>query len=204
MQALKHRLIKSQSELTCWTLIHCVVFAVLVLSCLCVTPALANSDSDYSYGKYSISGPLAPKLDIQFTPQMLEAIDSGVPLSLELRLVFITPRWFINNHSLPEQHQFQLTRHALSNRYMVRQNGQSRPLLFATFSGLRDYVRTESLRLFEHYAISHANVVTSENSKPYLRLALNKVELPGPVRIAAFASGQWDFDTGWISWEFAN
>ena len=143
-------------------------------------------------------------LSIEFTEPMLEAIQASVPLSLELDLVYITERLLINNYSLLEQHQIVITKHALSNRYMVNTDNNLKPHIFSTVEAARQHIAQEALRLFAEYHQRHQALASSADSAAYLKLSLNKLSLPGPVRLTAFFTRQWDFNTGWIKWNSAS
>lgn len=180
---------------------------IAVIASLCLSacgPILAQNSGRAADKLNSLATPSLVELDVNFTPQMQVALASGVPLSIELDFVYITPRILLENHSLLTRHEFKLERHALSNRFMVSHNNAARPELFATLIGLNDYLSAESLRLFAKYIKEHQPSVTSNSSVPHLRLALDKFKLPGPVRLSAFVSNQWEFDTGWITWDLEN
>ncbi len=178
----------------------------IALALIAVTSAstLAQTTFAETDTVYSFTNPSIGKLNISFTEQMREAVSNGVPLSIELDFTYITPRLLLDNHSVTQRHQFKIMRHALSNRFMVLHNDKSRPELFATFLGITDYIGSESIRLFSDYTQETKNLITSDESVAHLRLALDKYKLPGPVRLSAFVSNQWDFDTGWITWDFEN
>ena len=133
-----------------------------------------------------------------------EALQGGVSLAIQVELVYITPSFLLDNHSLNETHQFHIAHHTLSNRYMVHRDQETRPQLFATLDGLQEQIGVEAIRLMEQYIAKHRSIAAQSSAKPHLRLALNKAALPGPVRLSAFISKQWDFDTGWILWDFDN
>jgi len=57
-----------------------------------------------------------------------------------------------------------------------------------------DYIKSESLILLGSYK--------KTNKLGQMRITLNRYELPGPMRLQAFISGDWDVDTGWMTWEF--
>jgi hypothetical protein len=197
----------SLTEIKPYTQHSAKLIAVLVV----LLAAVLNSSYSHAQGSrsdrgaiYSFTNPSFRKIELSFTQQMRDALVSGVPLNLELDFVYITPRLFVDNHSLFERHAYEIKRHALSNRYMVLHNHETRPQLFATLIGLTDHLGSESLRLFAQYSRLHEAQVTTEASVPHLRLALDKYKLPGPVRLGAFVSNQWEFDTGWITWDFEN
>ncbi len=181
-----------------------ISIGLLALIVCAYWPALAQNNRLESSTLYSFATPSLGKLEVGFTPQMQDALASGVPLSIELDFVYITPRILLDNHSLLVRHEFKLQKHALSNRFMVLHNNEPRPELFATLVGLNDYLSAESLRLFAKYIKEHQATVTSDASVPHLRLVLDKFKLPGPVRLSAFVSNQWEFDTGWITWDLEN
>jgi len=132
---------------------------------------------------------------ITLSEESQQAIDNGVPLTficeiaMQRKFVFFT--WSKTLHT----HRFMVSRHALSNRYLVRLNKAQKPKIFASIAQTMAYISRTSVELF--------NTHTAQQSKYKMRLSLSKYELPGPMRLNAFISSNWNLDTGWIAWASA-
>lgn len=130
---------------------------------------------------------------IELSPQAQEAINNGVSLTIDCDFANIENVLIFNRKSNETNHRFTLSRHALSNRYMVKQDSLSRPRIFRTIPEATHYISTQAVALLETYTIY--------NTDQKMRLSLNKFELPGPMRLQAFIFDEWDLDTGWIAWK---
>lgn len=176
-----------------------VISRALAISFFVLQGALAANAAD------SLA-PAAPavEVDVHLTEQMREAIQSGIPLGFKLTLTYITPRLLLDNHSLSQTHDFKIERHRLSNQFLLWHNQESRPRAFTTLSAVSDYLASTALILTEQYVKTQSAELDTSSSFPAFRLAFDKYALPGPVRLTALWSSEWEFDTGWIRWESVN
>ena len=137
---------------------------------------------------------------IRLTQEVEDAIDGGISLTFECEFAqverFLFLRW-------PEQiklHRFVVTRHALSNRYLVHQNGYWAPRIFSSKSESLNFIANQSMDLFLKY---HTEDESLGEGSHEMRLRLSKTELPAPLRLSAFITKEWDLDSGWKTWESA-
>lgn len=121
-----------------------------------------------------------------------QAINNGVPLTFICEFAMQKKFAFFTWSEAHDTHRFMVSRHALSNRYLVRLNKAQKPKIFASITQTMAYISRTSKQLFANYA--------DQQSKYKMRLSLSKYELPGPMRLNAFISSDWDLDTGWIAW----
>ncbi len=77
---------------------------------------------------------------------------------------------------------------------MVRKDQQDRQHIFRSLLEAVNFIQSESVTLLGAY--------TKTNEHGQMRIVLNKYELPGPMRLQAFISREWDIDTGWIKWQY--
>lgn len=155
---------------------------VLILIPLCLTISFANS-------KISLD-----ELSIELSPQAQEAINNGVALKIDCEFANIESYLLLTLASNKKTHYFTLSRHALSNRYIVKRDNLSRPHMFSTIAEATNYITTQAVVLLESY--------TDYDADRKMRLRLNKFELPSPMRLQAFIFDEWDLDTGWLTWNF--
>lgn len=129
---------------------------------------------------------------ITLSEESQQAINNGVPLTFvcefAMQKKFILLTW---NTAL-QTHRFMVSRHALSNRYLVRKDNIQRPKIFVSIQQTMDYISSTSMQLFDSYA--------AQQSEYKMRFSLSKYELPGPMRLNAFISSDWNLNTGWIAW----
>jgi hypothetical protein len=134
----------------------------------------------------------AENFSFKLSTEAQDAIQNGVAISFRCLFAKRQTIWFIERSSNVKEHRFSLMRHALSNRYIVKQDELDTPHIFRSLAEANNYIAVQTVLLLEHY--------NDSNNSYSLRLSLNKFDLPGPMRLNAFLSNAWDFDTGWILW----
>ena len=136
---------------------------------------------------YAQSQQLA-RLDI--STEVQKAIDNGVRLVFDAHYAEQKTIFIFSRFRTVHQHRFFVQRHSLSNRYIVRRDKLEIPRLFRSIPQAMRYISQQALELLEFYK--------GEDLVLYMRLSLNKYELPGPLRLNAFIAADWDIDTGWM------
>lgn len=150
---------------------------------LLTAPALAETSS-------------LENISLELSEEARTAVDAGVVLSFTCRYAIRDSWWGISRERLVRTHRFTLTRHALSNRYIVKIGEGAPPHISRSTTEATNYIVANARKLLEAYS-------TPEH--PYsMRLSIDKFALPTPMRLKAFVSNAWDLDTGWIVWKFAN
>ncbi len=156
---------------------------LICLLCFC-------SLADAQHGiEHSEQGPI-----IELSDETRNAIDSGISLTFVGEYAIRDQYLFIHWSTVKRRHTFRISRHALSDRYLVHIDDELKPTIFRSSLQGMIYIRKTIQRQFRRYA--------SEEPELQLRLSLNKVELPAPMRLTAFLSNKWDLDSGWSRWQF--
>ena len=138
-------------------------------------------------------------LNINLSEQVEEAIDGGIALTFESEFAHIEHFLFISWPEQVKQHQFTVTRHALSNRYLVKQGSGLAPSMFRSKREAMSFISTSTLELFKRYHAQDTHSVEPHQ----MRLRLSISELPGPLRLSAFINKEWNLDSGWNTWQSA-
>jgi len=133
-------------------------------------------------------------LSIELSARAQNAVNNGVSLTFDCDFANLQTLFFLNIPRNKTQHRFTLTRHTLSNRYIVKRDNLDTPHMFRTIPEASNYIVMQAIGLLEFYN------ETDTNRK--MRLSLNKYMLPSPMRLPAFIFNEWDLDTGWVRWEF--
>ena len=167
----------------------------LVLFSMFVIPSFAQEQPTLQYSADRATIPTT-KLNIQLSAPLREALDKGVSLHFDSHFGIKKSVWLFSYVEKQRTHQFILKRHALSNRYIVRRLDLEAPRIFRSIGEAVNYIAAQALILLESYDDLH--------NTHSMRLTLNRFDLPGPMRLNAFASSDWDIDTGWITWKSAN
>ena len=139
-----------------------------------------------------------------FPPSMTEALNSGVPMVLELEFAIADTVLLAPRKRNKVMTSFKLSHHALSSRYLVNINALQRPTMFASINALVNFLNAEAQLAYERYCSSNADQMEQEMASCEFRLRLNKNRLPGPLRLMAYLSGDWYLDSGWRSWALEN
>ena len=155
----------------------------LLLLCLITSTQVAAQGIERRPDGFSVS----------LSSQVQEAVENGVALTFACEFAMINRFLFISWPRQKHEHQFVVTHHALSNRYIVRQGQQQNQHSFRSLDASMNYMASEAQRLYSDYL--------NNNSRYEVRLSLSKYELPGPIRLSAFLSSDWDLDTGWVKWD---
>lgn len=136
-------------------------------------------------------------LKIELSEDVQAAIDSGVSLTFENQFAHTKNLLIIQWHTKFAQHDFVITRHTLSNRYLVHENNKVAPRIFSSTRETMAFISETALSYFSKYN-------SQQSHTPYerkMRLRLSKTKLPGPMRLTAFIANDWDLDSGWTSWQ---
>ena len=127
-----------------------------------------------------------------------EALDAGVPLTIQLEVEFINPRWYWVDENVGVLLQsYQLQYHSLSERYIVRNLNSGEQSTFATlFSALNDLGRITRLPL-----IDAALLNPNQDYDVRIRALLSTEDFPGPLRFLAFWRRDWSLRSDWYRWQ---
>ena len=122
-------------------------------------------------------------IEYRLSSDALEALDAAVPLTIQLEVEFINPRWFWAGENVGNLRQsYQLQYHSLSERYIVRNLNSGEQNTFATlFSALNDLGRVTRLPL-----IDAALLDPNQNHDVRIRALLSTEDMPGPLRFLEF------------------
>ena len=126
-----------------------------------------------------------------------EALDAGVPLTFDLDVEFINPRWYWTDEivgRLTQSHQLQY--HALSERYIVLNLNSEEQNTFATlFSALNFLGRIGELPLIDASLLNPNNVYDIR-----IRTLLRVEAVPDPWGFLAFWRRDWSLRSEWYRW----
>lgn len=137
--------------------------------------------------------------DFQFSEDAIKAINSGVPITIELDIHVTRPRRLLWDAELISAHrEYVIERHALSKQYIIadqitgdRRIHGSLDLAIDDLGRIRDLPIAEARQLGEEQTLEVAMRV---------RLAIRS--LPGPLIPVAYISPGWHMSSGWFRWQF--
>jgi hypothetical protein len=140
---------------------------------------------------------LEARLQLVLSDEALAALDSGVPLTIELKLELIRERRFILDAIDAELTlRYALEYKPLSQRYIVRNLNSGDQDSFATlYSALNNLGRIQDLPVIDE------SILLSDGSyRMRLQAILSTQQYPAPLRLLFFWRDQWQLKSEWFEW----
>lgn len=140
---------------------------------------------------------LDARLQLVLSSEALEALNSGVPLTIELQLQLIRSRRLYPDATDAELTvRYELEYRPLSQRYLVRNLNSGDQDSFATlYSALNNLGRVQQLPV-----VDDALLVPDRPYRVRLRAMLQTQQYPAPLRILFFWRSQWQLQSEWYEW----
>jgi hypothetical protein len=140
---------------------------------------------------------LEARLQLILSADALDALNSGVPLTIELNLEVIRVRRFLPDDLEAELTvTYELEYRPLSQRYILRNLNSGDQDSFATlYSALNNLGRIQGLPV-----IDDALLEPGSNYRMRLRALLSTRQYPAPLRILFFWRSQWQLQSDWYQW----
>tara|TARA_B110000438_G_scaffold48110_1_gene48428 strand:- start:442 stop:1029 length:588 start_codon:yes stop_codon:yes gene_type:complete len=141
---------------------------------------------------------LDARLQLFLSDEALNALNSGVPLTIELNVEIIRSRRFLPDAKEDElQFQYELEYRPLSQRYIVRDvKGATQDSYATLFSALNKLGKVQDLVLTQNSSLD-------PQSKYRFRLQalLSTKQYSAPLRMLFFWRNQWDLKSEWFEWQ---
>jgi len=143
---------------------------------------------------------LEARLQLILSDAALEALNSGVPLTIELDFEAIRVRRFwVDAQDAELSFTYELEYRPLSQRYIVRSLNSGNQDSFATlYAALNNLGRIEGLPVIDDAVL--------ENDARYrlrLRARLSTRQYPTSLRLLFFWRSQWHLESDWYEWTLA-
>lgn len=137
------------------------------------------------------------RVEYRLSGQAIEALENGVPLTIEMQFEISKLRRFWFNASVASLRQsYQLSYQPLSQAWVVRNLNSGEQRSFTTlFAALSDMGRVSDLPL-----IDAALLEPGETYYGWLRVVLDQETLPGPLRLLAFWRDGLRLESEWYRW----
>jgi hypothetical protein len=140
---------------------------------------------------------LEARLQLVLSDEALAALDSGVPLTIELKLELIRERRFMLDATDAELTlRYELEYKPLSQRYIVRNLNSGDQDSFATlYSALNNLGRIQDLPV-----IDESILLRDARYRMRLQAILGTQQYPAPLRLLFFWRDQWQLKSEWFEW----
>ena len=142
---------------------------------------------------------LDSRLQLFLSDEALNALNSGVPLTIELSVEIIRTRRFLPDAKEVElEFQYELEYRPLSQRYIVKNVQNEIQDSYATlFSALNKLGRVQDLILIENSSLE-----PQSNYRFRMQALLSTKQYSAPLRMLFFWRDQWDLKSEWYEWQF--
>ena len=164
-----------------------------------VMPAMAGIDITQAGLEAVDEGyAITAQFDVELTPRLEEALNSGVALYFVVDFELVRPRWYwFDERSVASRLQYRLTYHALSRQYRLWTGMLHQP--FATLpEALRVLGRVRSWVVLER-----DQVALGRTYQAGLRMQLDPSLLPKPFQLTAITSREWSLSSDWRRFAFS-
>ncbi len=140
---------------------------------------------------------LDSRLQLVLSSQALQALDAGVPLTVELQLEVIRiRRWIPDSVDAELKVRYELEYRPLSQRYIVRNVNTGNQDSFATlYSALNTLGRVQALPI-----IDDALLESDKDYRMRMRALLNTQQYPPSLRFVFFWRSEWQLKSEWFEW----
>lgn len=136
-------------------------------------------------------------IDYRFSGAVLEALQNGVPLTIEVQIEVTHNRWYWLNENVAELNQYYLLQfHALSRQYLLTSlNSGAQRSFSSLYPALEVMGRIRDLPILDKKLLK-----PDTNYSVRLRARLDIESLPSPLRPLAYLSDQWRLVSEWYEW----
>ena len=140
---------------------------------------------------------LEARLQLILSDEALDALNSGVPLTIELEFEVIRVRGlWLDASDAVLTFQYELEYRPLSQRYIVRNLNSGNQDSFSTlYSALNNLGRIQGLPVIDDAVLSPGS-----DYRLRLRARLSTRQYPAALRLLFFWRSQWQLQSEWYEW----
>ena len=140
---------------------------------------------------------LDARLQLVLSSEALKALNSGVPLTIELQMQVIrSRRFYLDALDAELAFRFELEYRPISQRYIVRTLNTGNQDSFATlYSALNNLGRVQRLPV-----IDESLLVPDRDYRVRLRALLATEQYSAPLRLLFFWRDEWQLKSDWYEW----
>ncbi|HEX5339516.1 MAG TPA: DUF4390 domain-containing protein [Gammaproteobacteria bacterium] len=181
--------------------------AVIALVCVLCLGALATSRADDNQPGFVIRTAFTELLNgvyclnadvnLSMSNQAIDALENGVPLTVELQIEVIKHRsWLWNKTVATLTERYQISFHPLTRRFIVKNLNSGQQQSFVSYRDAITFLGQ----------VNDLPVIDSSLLEPdtkYLirmRAVLDIKDFPGPLQLIASLFKGWDLSSDWYAW----
>ena len=172
------------------------VVLLLIVTCC---PAAADEFAVREVGTRLVDNTyvLDAKIDYNFSERALEALDNGVPLTLEVHIqVRPAGSWIWDNSLVDQRLRYRIRYKPLSERYLVsRLPGENGRTFVSRDAAVAALGEIKNLQL-----LNRDRLDPEGSYEVQIRVSLDIEELPLPLRPMAYLYPSWKQSSEWTKW----
>lgn len=173
---------------------------LIVLFCLIMAPCVQADGIVIKHASSKLVDDvyqLDAKLEFNFDPEMIDALEHGISFSIDINVLIKRKRkWLWDPKVREDTLSFRLEQHPLSNRYLVTNLNNNNTRQFQTLGDALDFLGT-----IHNYNLVSRNVLSrDEKYICMIKADLNTETLPPAIRPIAAVSKKWRLDSPWYEW----
>ncbi len=141
---------------------------------------------------------LNARIEYRFSTAALEALQSGVPLTIDIEMEVRRRRpWLWDETVYALTQRFQLEYHTLSRQYLVGNLNSGERRAFPTRAAALGFMG----RIQDFPLLDQSLLTENERYEGALRVLLDIESLPAPLRLLAYLSDDWRLASEWRAWQ---
>jgi len=173
---------------------HLLAFVLLLLSCQAQARGIniESASTQSNKGSYQLNADIRYEL----SEEVLEALNNGVAITMQLSIKIERPRTYLWDESIAKLYQrYELKYHALSGQYLVQfLNGGEQQSYLSLAAALRALGRIRQLTILDQ-----ALLEDTQDAVVRLHSELDTNALPAPLRPVAWVSDNWKLSSEWFT-----
>lgn len=140
---------------------------------------------------------LRNRLDIHLPDEVLEALNSGVPLVFQVDLhLFEKRHWLLGQQAADFSRRYRLHFHTLSRSYLLTRLDTGERSIHHILGGALARMSNHRGTVLAPAASLHPD----RNYEARMRIRLDEADLPAPLQAPILFSDAWNLDSGWYRW----
>lgn len=144
---------------------------------------------------------LSADVDLGMSEDALNALENGVPLTVEWQIEVIRHRRFIWNKTVATlTERYQISYHPLTRRFVIKNLNSGEQQSFASY---RDAIT--NLGQVNDLPVIDAGLLEPHTQYMIrMRAVLDITDFPGPLKLIASLFKGWDLSSDWYAWGLAS
>lgn len=140
---------------------------------------------------------LDAQFDLQFSDQLVEALQNGISLNLLIEIEISKQRSYLWSAEVARLEQrYQISYQPLTNYYVLNILNSELEFQFATFESLLAVITT----LNGFPLLDQSLLEADADYFGEIRIAVDRNSFPVPLRLMSYVSGDWHLASDWYSW----